>query len=151
MILSLSAGTTRRAALLAGLVAASMGGALAQEGTVKMVVPFGPGTTTDTVARVVAEGLSKSLKQTVIVDNRAGAGGSTGTDQVAKAAPDGKTLVSVSKVGGTFLPPKQAVSETVARATTNRRLRRIISSFQACNRAISRGRALPMRRQRTPG
>ena len=93
MTLAPIARAARRAVLLSGLLAGLAGPALAQEGTVKMVVPFGPGTTTDTVARVVAEGLSKSLKQTVIVDNRAGAGGSTGTDQVAKAAPDGKTLV----------------------------------------------------------
>jgi tripartite-type tricarboxylate transporter receptor subunit TctC len=58
-----------------------------------MIVPFGPGTTTDTVGRVVADALGKALKQNVVVDNRAGAGGSTGTDQVAKAAPDGRTLV----------------------------------------------------------
>jgi len=87
------AGPTRRAALLAALLAALGGGAVAQEGTVKMVVPFGPGTTTDTVARVVADGLGKALKQTVVVDNRAGAGGSTGTDAVAKAPADGRTIV----------------------------------------------------------
>ena len=45
------------------------------------------------VGRVVAEALGKQLNQTVIVDNRAGAGGSVGSDQVAKSAPDGKTLV----------------------------------------------------------
>jgi tripartite-type tricarboxylate transporter receptor subunit TctC len=82
-----------RAALLSGLLACLAGAALAQEGTVKMVVPFGPGTTTDTVARVVADGLGKALHQTVVGDNRAGAGGATGTDQVAKGAADGKTLV----------------------------------------------------------
>ena len=62
-------------------------------GAIKMIVPFGPGTTTDTVARVVADALGRQLNQTVIVDNRAGAGGSVGSDQVAKSAPDGKTLV----------------------------------------------------------
>ena len=68
--------------------------ALAQDaGTIRMVVPFGPGTTTDSVGRVVADGLSKALKQNVVVDNRAGAGGVTGSDQVAKSPPDGKTLV----------------------------------------------------------
>ena len=84
---------SRRRIVAAGLFA--FAGALhAQDGApIKMVVPFGPGTTTDTVARVVAESLGKTLHQTVIVDNRAGAGGSVGTDQVAKAAPDGKTLV----------------------------------------------------------
>jgi len=68
--------------------------ALAQDpGTIRMVVPFGPGTTTDSVGRVVADGLSKALKQNVVVDNRAGAGGVTGSDQVAKSPPDGRTLV----------------------------------------------------------
>jgi tripartite-type tricarboxylate transporter receptor subunit TctC len=71
-----------------------LGTAQAQDkGPIKMVVPFGAGTTTDTVARVVGEGLGKALQQTVIVDNRAGAGGSTGSDMVAKSAPDGRTLV----------------------------------------------------------
>jgi len=68
--------------------------ALAQDaGTIRMVVPFDPGTTTDSVGRVVADGLSKALKQNVVVDNRAGAGGVTGSDQVAKSPPDGRTLV----------------------------------------------------------
>jgi tripartite-type tricarboxylate transporter receptor subunit TctC len=93
MTLAPIARAARRAALLSGLLAGLAGPALAQEGTVKMVVPFGPGTTTDTVARVVADGLGKALHQTVVVDNRAGAGGSTGTDQVAKGVADGKTLV----------------------------------------------------------
>jgi tripartite-type tricarboxylate transporter receptor subunit TctC len=93
MTLAPIACAARRAALLSGLLAGLAGAALAQEGTVKMVVPFGPGTTTDTVARVVADGLGKALHQTVVVDNRAGAGGATGTDQVAKGAADGKTLV----------------------------------------------------------
>ena len=93
MTFSFSAGPTRRAALLAGALALFAGTAAAQDGTVRMVVPFGPGTTTDTVGRVVAEGLGKALKQTVVVDNRAGAGGSTGTDAVAKAPADGRTIV----------------------------------------------------------
>ena len=82
----------RRHLLAAGLLVATRI-ALAQDGPVKMVVPFGPGTTTDTIARVVGDSFAKQLHQTVIVDNRAGAGGSVGTDQVAKSAPDGKTLV----------------------------------------------------------
>ena len=85
--------TTRRHVLAASLLALA-GVAHAQDsGAIKMIVPFGPGTTTDTVSRVVAEALGKQLNQTVIVDNRAGAGGSVGSDQVAKSAPDGKTLV----------------------------------------------------------
>ncbi len=79
--------------LIASCLLACFGAAHAQDGPLKMVVPFGPGTTTDTIARVVAEGLGRELKQTVVVDNKAGAGGSVGTDQVAKSAADGRTLV----------------------------------------------------------
>jgi tripartite-type tricarboxylate transporter receptor subunit TctC len=60
---------------------------------VRMVVPFGPGTTTDIIARVVGEGLAKPLGQTIVVENRSGAGGSIGSDLVAKAPPDGYSLV----------------------------------------------------------
>jgi tripartite-type tricarboxylate transporter receptor subunit TctC len=83
----------RRLVIIAAGLLALAGTAHAQDGPVKMVVPFGPGTTTDSVARVVADALGKNLHQTVIVDNRAGAGGTVGTDQVAKSAPDGRTLV----------------------------------------------------------
>lgn len=90
--------TTMRTLLAAGVLLGLGTAAQAQvqvqdRGPIKMVVPFGAGTTTDTVARVVGEGLGKALQQTVIVDNRAGAGGSTGSDMVAKSAPDGRTLV----------------------------------------------------------
>jgi len=83
-----------RRRLLAAVLLAWAGALQAQDSApIKMVVPFGPGTTTDTVGRVVTEALGKTLHQTIVVDNRAGAGGSVGTDQVAKSAPDGKTLV----------------------------------------------------------
>ena len=81
--------------LAAGACLAAAGNAWAQEtgAIVRLVVPFGAGTTTDSVGRVVAESLGRALKQNVIVDNRPGAGGSTGTNQVAKASPDGSTLL----------------------------------------------------------
>ncbi len=59
----------------------------------KMVVPFGPGTTTDIVGRAVAEGMGRALGQTVVIENRAGAGGTIGSDAVARAPADGYTLV----------------------------------------------------------
>jgi tripartite-type tricarboxylate transporter receptor subunit TctC len=59
---------------------------------VRMIVPFGPGSTPDIVTRVIADQLQKRLKQPFVVENKAGAGGNTGTDAVAKAEADGYTI-----------------------------------------------------------
>ena len=60
---------------------------------VKMIVPFGPGTSTDTVTRIVADAMGRSLGQSIIVENKAGGGGTIGTEFVARAPADGYTLV----------------------------------------------------------
>ncbi|QRG08468.1 tripartite tricarboxylate transporter substrate binding protein BugD [Xanthobacter dioxanivorans] len=60
---------------------------------ITMIVPFAAGGPTDTVARLVAESMSKTLGQQVIVENVGGAGGTRGAGQVAKAAPDGYTIL----------------------------------------------------------
>lgn len=62
---------------------------------IRMVVPTSPGGVTDVAARAIAPALSQVLGQSVVIDNRAGAGGVPGTDAVAKAAPDGHILLAV--------------------------------------------------------
>src|SRR5471032_1561830 len=63
---------------------------------VKIVVPCGPGGPADVYARIVAQGLTEALKQQFIIENKAGAGALIGTEVVAKAAPDGYTLLMMS-------------------------------------------------------
>lgn len=73
-------------------------GALAQNypnRPLRMVIPYAPGSTTDTLGRLMGQKLGEALGQHVIIDNRAGAGGNIGTEIVAKALPDGYTLVMV--------------------------------------------------------
>ena len=63
---------------------------------VRIVVPFGPGGPADVYARVVGQELTEALKQQFVIDNKPGAGAVIGTDVVAKAAPDGYTLLMMS-------------------------------------------------------
>ena len=59
---------------------------------IRYIVPFAPGGATDMLGRMVAQGLSKSLNQSVVVDNKAGQGGSVGSAELAKSKADGYTL-----------------------------------------------------------
>ncbi|MES2026108.1 MAG: tripartite tricarboxylate transporter substrate binding protein [Pseudomonadota bacterium] len=89
---------TLKGGMLAILFAASTS-AFAQtypSKVIKIVVPFGPGGIADLTIRVVAQKMSESMKQAVIVDNRPGAGGIVAADAVAKAYPDGYTLLLIS-------------------------------------------------------
>jgi tripartite-type tricarboxylate transporter receptor subunit TctC len=95
---------TRRAALAIVLAAALP--AVAQEWPskpIRIIVPYSPGGSSDIIARAISQPLSEALKQTVIVENRPGANGNTGTDSVAKAN-DGHTLL-LCDVGALAITP----------------------------------------------
>jgi tripartite-type tricarboxylate transporter receptor subunit TctC len=91
----------------AALVAIGMAPAAAQDWPdkpVRIVAPYAPGGSADTLGRLIARKLSLRLKQNFVVENRPGAGGFVGSETVAKAAPDGYTLV-VSGIGSHVIGP----------------------------------------------
>jgi len=89
-----------RYARFAFLVAAFVSGPLLAQAfpskPLRLVTPFPPGGSADIIARVTAHGVSEVVGQPVVVENRAGAGGVTGTDYVAKQPPDGYALILIS-------------------------------------------------------
>jgi len=85
--------------------------AMAQDGlwpnrAVKVVVPYSPGGSADTLGRLVTTGLTEAFKQPFVIENRGGAGGIIGSQMVAKAPPDGYTLV-ISGIGSHIIAPAE--------------------------------------------
>ena len=106
----------RLLAVIAALLLSAPGPALAQTAyptrTIKIIAPFPAGAPVDSGARLVADRLEKAWGQPVIVENRGGGGGIVGTNAVAKAAPDGYTLLFTS----TSPEDKALFAEIVAKA-----------------------------------
>lgn len=89
----------RRAVLASPALLATPALAQPYPGPVRIVVPFAPGGTTDIITRLIADEMARRLSTTIVVENRPGAGATLGTGLVARAAPDGQTLL-VSTISG---------------------------------------------------
>src|ERR1700750_233874 len=91
--------TMRRLAAIAAFIALLPAASAAQDWParpIRAIIPFGAGSATDLVPRIVFDQLSPQLGQPIVVENRTGAGGTLGTNAVAKADPDGYTLLAHS-------------------------------------------------------
>jgi tripartite-type tricarboxylate transporter receptor subunit TctC len=103
----------------AGFAFVIFSGALPAQGypakPIRVVVPYAPGGATDLTARLVGQKMQEAMKQNVLVDNRPGAGGVIGTDIVAKAAPDGYTVLIAVPAEIAILPHLQKMPYNVAR------------------------------------
>jgi tripartite-type tricarboxylate transporter receptor subunit TctC len=91
-------------ALLLSTTALSAGAQAWPNKTIRIVVPYPPGGSSDIIARAISQPLSEALKQTVVVDNKPGANGNTGSDSVARSPADGYTLL-LCDVGALAISP----------------------------------------------
>ncbi len=89
-------GLAGAAGLLGAAPAAQAQSTWPKSGTIKMIVPFPPAGATDIIGRIVAERLGQLWGNQIVIENKGGAGGNIGTDQAAKSAPDGNTILIVS-------------------------------------------------------
>src|SRR5207244_11143842 len=106
---------------------------------VRWIVPFPPGGATDIIARIVAQKMTESWGQPVVVENRAGAAGAIGSDAVAKSAPDGYTILmgttSTHAVGPAINPKLPYNTLTDFTPVT------LVATFPTCWSGIRRRRA----------
>ncbi len=100
---------------------------------IRLVVPFAPGGTNDVLARIVGDKLGERLGQPLVTDNRAGAGSVLGTEIVARANPDGYTLLLTSAV--------LAVNPSIAAHIAIRYAARLFADRTRWQRSLSDGRA----------
>ena len=121
------------AALAAGLSLASVVGAVAPAAAddypsrpITMIIPLAPGGSTDVLARIMAEGMRKSLGQPVIPENTSGAGGTIGVTKAERSAPDGYTILfgqfgtnmaNGRSSGARILPPARPDTKKMATST----------------------------------
>ena len=125
---------------LLALVCALVAGVASAQGypskPVKLVIGFGPGTGSDILGRLLGTKLSEALGQAVVVENKPGAGGIIGSDSVAKAAPDGYTLLLGTNA-------MLITSPLLAKAPADRpaELVRVVDALAACEGRPQRGRS----------
>ena len=86
---------------------------------VKLVVPYPAGGATDSLGRMYAQKLGEAWKQSVVVENRAGAGGNIGADAVAKATPDGHTVLFTIVALVQQIPLKVSLSSNLLRRSSH--------------------------------
>ena len=140
----------------AGRTAGAAGAGDYPNKSIRLVVPSAPGGGTDIIARWIGQGLTDAWGQTVVVDNRGGGGGTVGVTIVAKAAPDGYTMLLGSVGHLTFAPavrpePRVRCAERTSRRSRSRRTSRSCSLPTPSLPAKSISRARSRSRRSKPG